>query len=135
MIKKQKGINLISAIFLVVIIAGIGIFMFNITNVQRQTSTFSIMSSRGLFAAESGVQWGIFAVLQTNDCSAFPDTFNISDGVTTQFSVTVTCLPSTHTENPDTYNVYSLVSTATSGSVGDPSYFSRVIRASVTDAP
>ena len=135
MISKQKGINLISAIFLLVIIAGIGIFMFNIGNVQRQTSAFSIMSSRALYAAESGVQWGIHAVLQTNDCSAFPDTFNISDGVITQFSVTVTCVPSTHTENPDTYNVFQLSARATSGSVGDPAYFSRTLRASVTDAP
>jgi MSHA biogenesis protein MshP len=134
-INKQKGINLISVIFLLVVIASIGAFMVTIGNVQQQTSTFSVLSSRALFAAQSGMQWAVQAVLATNDCSAFPANFNLSGGASGNYSVDATCSFTTHTENPDTYNVYRLTAIATLGSVGDVDYISRSIRASVTDVP
>ena len=66
--------NLISAIFILVVLASIVAFMVTIGNVEQQTATFSVLSSRALYAAESGIQWAVQEVLATNDCSAFPDT-------------------------------------------------------------
>lgn len=135
MVRDQKGINLISVIFILVIIASIAAFMFTISNVQRQTSSFSILSSRALFAAESGMQWAIHSALSTGDCSAFPDTFNLSGGAAVGYTVSTTCAFSLHTENPDTFRVYSLSALAEVGTVGNPTYISRTLRATITDAP
>lgn len=135
MIRKQQGLNLISVIFLLVVIASIGAFMVTIGNIQQQTSTFSVLSSRALFAAESGMQWAVSSVLATNDCSTFPASFNLSGGAAKNYSVSATCSLTTHTENPSTYNVYRLSVIATLGSIGDADFISRTISAKVTDAP
>ncbi len=136
MIRKQRGINLISVIFLLVVIASIGAFMVTIGNVQQQTSIFSVLSSRALYAAQSGMQWAVRTVLlPPNNCSAFPATFSLTGGAASNFSVTASCSLDTVTENPNTYNVYKLEVLATLGSIGDPDYISRTIRAKVTDLP
>jgi MSHA biogenesis protein MshP len=131
----QKGFTLVSAIFLIVVISLLTTYMVSINTVQKQIANYSILSSRALFAAESGIQWSIYTALDDNDCSAFPDTFNLSGGASGSFSVSVTCNLTTHTENPDMYNVYQLSSTATQGSLGGPDYIRRTISSSVTDAP
>ncbi|NKB38802.1 MAG: hypothetical protein GKR93_16850 [Gammaproteobacteria bacterium] len=135
MIKQQKGINLVSVIFLLVVISAIGLFMLTLGNVQQQTSTYSVLSSRAVYAAQSGMQWAIRSVLTTNDCSAFTGDFNLTGTVSSNFTISPSCTFSMHTENPLTYNVYQLSVTARNGSVGDDDYISRTITAKVTDLP
>lgn len=145
MIRVEKGFSLVGAIFLIVIVAVIGAAMVKIASVQQQTSTFSILSSRALFAAESGVNWGIQQVVSSNACSPAGDgdfatsgdgDFSLTGGTSAGFNVSVTCTFTAHTEAPDpAYNVYRLTSTATFASIGDPDFIRRSIRASVTDAP
>ena len=105
MIRKQRGLNLISVIFLLVVIASIGAFMVTIGNVQQQTSTLSVLSSRALYAAQSGMQWAVKSVLVSNNCSAFPATFNLTGGAANNYTITASCSLDTVTENPNTYNV------------------------------
>ncbi len=135
MINSQKGINLVSVIFLLVVISAIGVFMLTLGNVQQQTSTLSILSSRAVYAAESGMQWAIRSVLTTNDCSAFTGDFNLSGAFASNFTISPSCAFTTHVENPLTYNVYQLTVTARNGSIGDVDYISRTISAKVTDLP
>ena len=135
MIKKQLGINLVSVIFLLVIISGIATFMVTIGNVQQQTATLSILSSRALYAAQSGMQWAVRSVLASNDCSAFPATFSLSGGTSNNFSINATCGFDTIIENPDTYNVYRLNIVASRANINNPEYVSRTISAKVTDVP
>lgn len=135
--KSARGFSLVSAIFLIVVIAVIGAAMVTIGSVQQQTSVLSVLSSRALFAAESGINWAIHSVLSNGDCSAFPANFNLNGGAASGFNLALTCDlgGSPYTEVPDTFNVYRLTSIATLGSVGDPDYISRSLGAVVTDAP
>ena len=135
MIKRQKGINLVSVIFLLVVISAIGLFMLTLGNVQQQTSTYSVLSSRAVYAAESGMQWAIRSVLASNDCSAFTGDFNLTGALSSNFTISPSCTFSPHEENPLTYNVYQLSVTARNGSIGDVDYISRTISARVTDLP
>jgi MSHA biogenesis protein MshP len=132
---RAQGFSLVSAIFLLVVLALLGTYMVTIGTVQRQTSSYSILGSRAVYAADSGVQWAIRSVLTNGSCAGFPASFTLSGGATDGFRIAAECSLTTYTENPVSYNVYSLLVTARLGNVGDPDYISRTIRARVTDAP
>lgn len=135
MIRYRKGFSLISVIFLLVVLAVVITYAVTISGVQQQTSAFSVLSSRAVFAAESGAEWAIQSVLSNNSCGAFPASFTLSGGAADGFQIDAECSLSTYTENPDIYNVYRLEIIAHLGSVSDPDYISRRVRARVTDAP
>ncbi len=72
-------------------------------------------------------------------CGAVPstpttNTFNLAVTGLNGFTVFVVCSYTTHRERSDTYNVYVITSTATSGSFGDADYMSRTLQVSVTNA-
>lgn len=133
--KFQQGFSLISAIFLLVVLAVVVTYAVTISGVQQQTAAYSVLSTRAVSAAESGAEWAVQSVLSNNSCDAFPAAFTLSGGAADGFQIDAECSLSTYTENPETYNVYSLAVTARLGSVGDPDFISRRIRIRVTDAP
>jgi MSHA biogenesis protein MshP len=142
-VSRHSGFSLITAIFLIVVVAGLGVFMVTISSVQQQTSSLSILSSRALLAADSGMQWAMRRVTRDAaaglNCPAAPATgqasFTISGGAISGYGVTVTCSVQNFTENPDNYDVYNLTSRAGRGTLGSPDYHSRTVRASITTAP
>lgn len=139
----HSGFSLITAIFLIVVVASLGVFMVTISSVQQQTSTLSILSSRVLFAADSGMQWAMRRATRDAaaglNCPAAPATgqvnFAINNGAISGYTVTITCSVQSFTENPDTFDVYNLTSRASRGTLGSPDYHSRTIRANITTAP
>ena len=141
--RHQSGFSLIGAIFLIVVVALLGVFMVTIGTVQQSTTTFSLLSSRALFAADSGIQWAMRRISRDAaaglNCPADPATgsvnFTISNGAIDGYTVVVSCSVQNFTENPNNYNVYNLTSQASRGTLGSPDYHSRTIRASITTAP
>lgn len=134
----QKGFSLVTAIFLLVVVAMLGTFMVTISTTQQQTSLLSVLSSRALYAADSGMEWSIATVLATDTCfaSPVPGNFTLSGGAANGYDVTNTCVsPGTYTEGADTYKVFSLTTTATHGSLGSADFVQRSVRASITTAP
>lgn len=131
----KRGFSLISAIFLIVILAVLVTYVVTISSVQHQTSAFSTLSSRALFAAGSGKEWATQSVLSSSSCTAFPAEFTLSGGAADGYRINAECSLETYTENPDTYNVYNLLIVASLGDVDDPDYVSRTVRTRVTDAP
>ena len=55
---NQKGITLIGAIFVLVIVSLLGQYLVSISSVQRQTSLLALQSSRAYQAANAGIEWG-----------------------------------------------------------------------------
>ncbi len=134
----QTGFSLVAAIFLIVIVAGLGTFMITIGTTQQQTSLLSVLQSRAVFAADSGMQWGIGSVLATPPpgvCFASPTTFNLTGGALAGYTVSLSCSAVNIDEGPNNYNVFQLASTASRGLFGSPDFVSRTLRASVTTAP
>ena len=126
---------MITAIFILVIVAVLAVFMVTIGNVQQQTSVLSILSTRALFAADSGVQWAVRSVLASGNCSAFPASYLLTGGASNGYQINASCTSSAYTESPNTYNVYRISVTASRGNLGDADYVSRTIVAKVTNAP
>ena len=132
----SRGFSMVTAIFILVIVATLAAFMVTISGVQQRTSALSVLSTRALFAADSGVQWAVHSVLTAGNCSAFPANFVLTGGAANGYRVSASCSASAHTEAPNPpYNVYRLSVTASLGTLGGEDYVSRTIIARVTDAP
>jgi MSHA biogenesis protein MshP len=128
----QKGFSLVVAIFLLVVLAGLGVFAVRIGTLQTQGVTEALLAAQAYHAARSGVEWGAYRALHGGGCATA--TLNLTEGGTAGFSVTVACSQSTHIEGTSTVNVYVFDVRAESGAYGGPDYVSRRLQAKITDA-
>lgn len=139
--RKQAGFSLVTAIFLLVVLAVLMVNMVKLGGIQQSTVVMGVQGARAFQAARSGIEYGIYQALNSNTCNAsqtlnFPTAGNGLDG----FSVILECSPSTHVENVSQVNVYEFTATASRGvyavgAVANPDYVSRRIRATVSNNP
>ncbi len=138
---SQRGFTLVTAIFIIVILATLVGYMVSLSGTQRATSLLALQGTRAYEGARSGIEWGIQQAFTTPGtmCSAAPGStqknFALSGPGLTGFSVTVTCDFTTHTEKSTTVSVYHLVALAEYGAYGSPDYVSRQLEATVSNAP
>lgn len=123
-LRTQRGFALVGAIFILVVLSALGAFMLTMTGIQSGTALFSVQGARAYQAARSGIEWGIYQVVNTG-CSN--GSFTVEG-----FAVNLTCVDiNTYTEGSDTYHVYKLTSKAELGSYGSAGYVSRTLTAQV----
>lgn len=140
---RQSGFSLVAAIFILVILALLGAFMVTIGQVQRATVTGALQGARTYYAAQAGVELGIYRALNTplgTACALAPATvqtgpFALSVPGLDGFQVTVVCSYTTHQERSSTFQVFDISSTATFGTFGSDQYASRTLFVSATNAP
>ncbi|MGA8863486.1 MAG: hypothetical protein WBM09_08260 [Gallionella sp.] len=142
----QRGFSLISAIFLLVIIAALGTFAVTVSTSQQQDAAADVMGVRAYQAARAGLEWAAYGVAQTPAGSptaaatlwsgcATGATFAAGTlgGTLAPFKVVVTCTSSPYTEgsNPSpTIYIYTITSVATGvngANPGDANYVERDI--------
>jgi MSHA biogenesis protein MshP len=134
--KIQQGFSIITAIFLLVVLAFLGVAMVTFSTTQHQTVAMDVMGSRAYQAARAGVDWGAYQVLRNGGGCAATTTLPAGTllGTLSQFNVSVTCgsvAASEVTATSGTVTVYSLSSTATFGTLGQPSYVERQIQITI----
>jgi len=131
--KLQRGFSLVSAIFLLVVIAALGTFAVTLSTTQQQGAALDVLGARAYQAARAGIEWGAYQVLPAS-AAAFATACRA--GTTSQvvaplpntlawFSVNVVCGATSHAEGASTLWVYSLTSTAKQGTVATPDYVER----------
>lgn len=128
----QRGFSLVSAVFLLVVLAGLGVYAVRINTLQQQTVTAGLRAAQAFQAARTGVSWGAYRALATGACVG--GTLNLTEGATAGFRVAVTCSESTHTEGGSTVHVYVFDVRAEAGVYGGPDYVSRRLETKITDA-
>ena len=140
--RRERGFALVAAIFIILILALLGIMIVTIGSMQRATATTAAQGTRAYYAARSGVEWGIFEALNNTvpTCGALPstpttNTFNLAVAGLNGFSVQVVCSYTPHQEHGNAFNVYLITSTAAAGNFGDADFVSRTLNTTVTDAP
>ena len=130
LLRQQTGISLITAIFLLVIVALLAVYITNIRAVQQCTSLYGTQGARAIQAARSGIEWGIYeSLVATPGCPA-TTTINID-----RFSVQIQCSETSHREGVTDVVTYQLTSTATTGTFGTLDYMQRRIQAKVSNSP
>ncbi|HEY6772975.1 MAG TPA: PilX N-terminal domain-containing pilus assembly protein [Oxalicibacterium sp.] len=84
---RMRGFSLVSAIFLLIVLAALGVAMVTISTTQHQSSSLDIEGVRAYQAAKAGIEWGVYQQLRGSSGSC-PTSFQISG-----FTVVVTCIP------------------------------------------
>ena len=90
-LRRQAGVGLVTAIFLLVVLAGLGVAAVTLFNAQQASSSLDQEGAKAYQAARAGIEWGLYEQLRHERCAAgtsfgFPDT-----SVLTSFRVTVKC--------------------------------------------
>jgi MSHA biogenesis protein MshP len=89
--RRCAGVGLVTALFLLVVLAGLAVAMVTLFNSQQQAASLDEQGSRAYQAARAGIEWGLFQQLRAGSC-ADSATFALpSDSVLSGFVVTVTC--------------------------------------------
>jgi MSHA biogenesis protein MshP len=108
---RQRGVSIVTAIFLIVILAGLAGFAARIFSVQQQSSGLDVQGSQAYAAAQSGIDWGAFQALRNGAC-AVTTNLAMPAGPLANFAVTVTCASTAHTESGNPATLYRLTATA-----------------------
>ncbi len=147
MASTPRGFSLVSAIFLLVILSALGVFMLSISTMQQTTSTQDMQGSHAYQAAKTGLEWGAYQIMNPENnnpptggvaryvCGAakvfVPATASSLGGSLSAFTVTVDCSSADFVEGGNNVRVYQLTSTASFGFAGSTSYIERRLTASI----
>lgn len=126
--KVQRGFSLVSAIFLLVVIAALGTFAVTLSTTQHQSAALDVMGARAYQAARAGIEWGAYQVLQGGGACAANTNMPAGTlgGTLNGFAVNVACTSTPpYTEATLPVTIYQLTSTATQGTVATPNYVER----------
>jgi len=131
----NKGFLLPAAIFILVILAGLGAYALNITSVQQGTSAQDVQGARAYQAARAGVEWADYQVLTPGttalaSCPTNPTTITIDN-----FSVTISCTRSAdyfEQGTDHTIALYDVTSTASFGIAGTLNYIERQVQVTLS---
>ena len=132
----QKGFSIVSAIFLLVVLAFLGTAMVTFSTNQHQTSAMDVMGARAYQAARAGMEWGAYQVLVGGGACVASTVLPAGTlaGTLGGFAVRVDCgaiVASEVNAASGVVTVYALTSTATQGAPGNPDYVERVITATI----
>ena len=130
----MRGFSLVSAIFLLVVIAALGTFAVTLSTTQHQSAAMDVMGARAYQASRAGIEWGAYQVLPNSavvggfaaNCrtGATASTVSLTNTLS-GFNVNVGCSATSHVEDAITLWVYQLTSTATQGTAATPDYVER----------
>lgn len=135
--RSQRGFSLVSAIFILVILAGLGAAMVSFFSIQQQSTALDVQGARAYQAARAGIEWAAYQGVKNAaafDCAtagASSGTIAFT-GDLASFNTTVSCSSAAHDEGGNTVRVYSIVSTARSGVAGGGDYVERVLTATIS---
>ncbi len=129
---RRRGFALMSAVFLLVVLALLGAMIVALSTTQHVGQARDLFGSRAYFAARAGIEWGVYAALRNNACApsaTLPPLAGSAQG----FSVNVVCTVSGPFDEGGTMvRVYKLTSTATRGAAGAPDQVERQLQAVVS---
>jgi MSHA biogenesis protein MshP len=131
--RKQRGGALIVALFLVVVVAGLGAFAIRMGANQQQSANLELMEARVTAAAFSGLEYGS-ARAQGGFCIAGPVAVALPGPPAGMRNITLTLACQQQTIFSG-YQVYDLTARAFSGTYGNPDFTQRILKRRVSNIP
>jgi len=139
--QSSKGFSLVSAIFLLVVIAALGVFAVTLSTTQHQSDAMDVMGKRAYQSARAGIEWGAYKIIQESAvaggfalaCQAAGSSVALALPAPelSRFNVNVACSSVSFYDGVSGV-AYSLSSTATTGGVpGDSDYIERKISVTI----
>lgn len=107
----QAGFGLVTAVFLLVMLAVLGVSITFMAGTQRSAVMLDLLGSRAYQAARAGIEWGAFQAVQNNACAT---STNLTFAGTSMagFAATVQCTVTTTDEGGSTIRLYNIISNA-----------------------
>lgn len=139
----MRGFSLISAIFILVILAALGAFMLSIYTSQRTIATQDVRGVLAYQATKTGIEFATYQILATENVAVVTSVFagctNNMDlsamplaGALSGFTVKVDCALTNTTEAGNTIRVYQLTATGSAGSAPSSDFVERRLTASIS---
>lgn len=134
--KLQHGFSIISAIFLLVVLAFLGVAMTTFSTTQHQSAAMDVLGSRAYQAARAGIEWAAYNVALSPASSPAPwagcataQTVAVAGDLAVFSPVTVNCSAASSVEGASQIWIYdvSAVAQTTGAAAGDQSFVQRVI--------
>lgn len=88
--RAARGFAIVTAIFILVVLAVLGAFIVNVSTNQQIGSALDVQGVRAYQAARAGIEWGLYQQLRTGSCAP-TSSFNPAATTLANFTVTVTC--------------------------------------------
>ena len=125
--QQGNGFALVAALFLIIVLAALGLFAVKISSTQQQSIDLELLGARAQAAADSGIEYAASQLFKNGKTCAniIAAPLNFTQGALKGFSAQFTCVLSSHTDGIATHTVYELISTATYGTYGTTNYVSR----------
>ena len=125
----EAGFGIVTAVFLLVVLALLGAFMLSVTGLQQSSLQLDVQGVRAYQAARAGIEWGAWQVLDPNHtlnpvtcspvvlagCPAASTNLSGLAGSFSPFTVTVTCSATINaptTEGNRNVGAYQIIATA-----------------------
>jgi len=136
--KQQRGVSIVAALFLIVVLAAVGAFAVQVGTSQQQTVNLTLLSARAQAAADTGVEWALARLSASPGCPS--GALNFTTGAFAGFTVQISppgkpCVMTTHTMNSVPTSLYTFTVIATRGTFGTPDFVSRTVTRTVSTAP
>jgi MSHA biogenesis protein MshP len=145
--KAQTGFSIVAAIFIVVVLAALAAALLTVASLQHSSAGLDVQGVRAYQAAQAGVEWGIYRILNPDNVSdppvVGPDPAQVPQcwggsatvtpsGALSGFLVTVTCSRTATTELARNIGVYTIAATAAFGTLNQPNYVARELTVTVS---
>jgi MSHA biogenesis protein MshP len=139
--KTQRGFSLVSAIFLLVVLAVLGGAMVTFSTTQSQTQAMDAMGSRAYEAANAGIEWAAYNIATSPGVAKaaapvfVPGTGTALGGKLAPFTVSVGYTAVAHSDAAIAGSLvgnmwtYDITASAVYGVPGATDYFERVVNA------
>lgn len=125
-VRGQRGFSLVTAIFLLTVLASLGAFVVVMSGVSQQTPILGLNGAKAYHAARGGLEWGIERAI-TEAAGGCNGVFTI-DG----FTITVGCTSTAHKDGNTNITIFVVNAVAVRGNPGELAYARRALRATVS---
>jgi len=125
--RRERGFALIAALFLVIVVALLGIMAVRIGISQQHATNVQLLTARATAAATSGLEYGL-ARAALGKCAATP--LSLSG-----FSVQVKCVGSVYVVDAVPYSVFRITATASFGAYGTAQFVQRRVERTLSTLP
>jgi len=133
--RRQRGISVIAALFIVLVLAALGAWLVTVTGAQAVSTLHGELGARARYGAHAGLEWALHAIVNAGgaglDCGPGTTSFTLGAGALAGFDVSVECSVQPVTEGARTYQLYQLRSSASIGAPGELDRASRSLIATV----
>ncbi len=120
--KYQQGVSIIAAVFLITALALLATAAVQLTSTSQQSLSQEITSVKAYFAAQTGLQWGMYQSVYATTGST--QTITLSKGGLSGTTATITF----SSNNIDSNTYYQISSTGKYATATSPEYSSRQLR-------